>query len=408
MCWLCHGEGPDESGKPLRRDCSCRGGSGFAHLPCIVEYAKQKTEHRLWKICPNCKQRYQNELAVDLAHEFVSFVEEKSPGDQRMYIRALSRKLHALMNDEDILNGEIPADGQLPKKAEEAKEVANKILSLIGQLRAEDPSLPQAIQINEARAHNSLGIIVSMIQAEEDTKAAMRHYEKSRDVFDEMGDAKGVSVVECNIAMLTTTSERGNKLNLEERLEKSRAMYEHYVKNRGQDDSYTIRNGVYLAKALIHTNRIIEADRLLTKLTAASKRVHGPDHDLTKRADLSLQGCKERWVKIKYQSELEYLALRYEEDGKKYVLQGPVSEPRNIDAEETFIVPTKNITYYNGTPVVCQGMDDHLSHLNGKIGDVRGWKKHTGRYKIHFEDGDLQPCYVEPNKIRILFELPDE
>ena len=44
VCWLCLEDGRDESGQPLRRDCSCRGGSGWAHLPCIVEYAKQKNE----------------------------------------------------------------------------------------------------------------------------------------------------------------------------------------------------------------------------------------------------------------------------------------------------------------------------------------------------------------------------
>jgi len=44
-CWICHDEGTDELGEPLRRDCSCRGlDSGFVHLSCLVEYAKQKTK----------------------------------------------------------------------------------------------------------------------------------------------------------------------------------------------------------------------------------------------------------------------------------------------------------------------------------------------------------------------------
>ena len=43
VCWLCL-DAEHESGQPLRRDCSCRGGSGLAHLPCIVDYAKQKNE----------------------------------------------------------------------------------------------------------------------------------------------------------------------------------------------------------------------------------------------------------------------------------------------------------------------------------------------------------------------------
>jgi hypothetical protein len=44
-CYICLDEGPDEAGKPLVRDCSCRGDTaGFAHLSCIIEYADQKSK----------------------------------------------------------------------------------------------------------------------------------------------------------------------------------------------------------------------------------------------------------------------------------------------------------------------------------------------------------------------------
>ena len=43
-CWICLCDGPDDNGQIPRRDCSCRGtDSGYAHLSCLVEYAKQKT-----------------------------------------------------------------------------------------------------------------------------------------------------------------------------------------------------------------------------------------------------------------------------------------------------------------------------------------------------------------------------
>ena len=41
-CWLCLEEGPDESGAPLVRNCSCRGLSGFAHLSCLQKYAESE------------------------------------------------------------------------------------------------------------------------------------------------------------------------------------------------------------------------------------------------------------------------------------------------------------------------------------------------------------------------------
>jgi hypothetical protein len=44
MCFICLGEGDDDEGGPLVRDCSCRGDSaGFAHLSCIIQYAEQKS-----------------------------------------------------------------------------------------------------------------------------------------------------------------------------------------------------------------------------------------------------------------------------------------------------------------------------------------------------------------------------
>jgi hypothetical protein len=42
-CYFCLEEGPDDEGKSLVRDCSCRGDSaGFAHLSCLTKYAEQK------------------------------------------------------------------------------------------------------------------------------------------------------------------------------------------------------------------------------------------------------------------------------------------------------------------------------------------------------------------------------
>ena len=91
-CCICFGEGPDESGKPLVRDCSCRSESpGFAHVSYLVEYAKQKTKQwdgrdvkksvEPWTMCPSCRQAYQYELVVDLATEFGTFVEKEYPED---------------------------------------------------------------------------------------------------------------------------------------------------------------------------------------------------------------------------------------------------------------------------------------------------------------------------------------
>ena len=73
VCYLCL-DAHHESREPLRRDCSCRGVSGWVHLSCLVGYAEnvtiqsrnralRSTEEQLfflrrkfekpWRDCPN-------------------------------------------------------------------------------------------------------------------------------------------------------------------------------------------------------------------------------------------------------------------------------------------------------------------------------------------------------------------
>jgi predicted lipoprotein with Yx(FWY)xxD motif len=48
FCWICHEDGTkkwpgDQPGfQELKRDCSCRGSSGYAHWACLVQYAANK------------------------------------------------------------------------------------------------------------------------------------------------------------------------------------------------------------------------------------------------------------------------------------------------------------------------------------------------------------------------------
>lgn len=74
QCGICF-ETALESDMPLRRCCSsCRGGSGWFHVECILNYAKQKPmqyymecAHHPLRECPTCRQPYGFDLARDLA-----------------------------------------------------------------------------------------------------------------------------------------------------------------------------------------------------------------------------------------------------------------------------------------------------------------------------------------------------
>ena len=161
MCWLCHEDGPDESGHPLRRDCSCRGGSGFAHLSCIVEYAKQKAEQwengecaeDPWRVCPNCDQPYQGELDLDLANEYVALVKEEHPDDGGKHIGALNFKRRALA---DLLLNHLQS-----QRKDEVSQISNSIISMIGQMKTENPLLllPKNISRIEKDTYSDLGHI---------------------------------------------------------------------------------------------------------------------------------------------------------------------------------------------------------------------------------------------------------
>jgi hypothetical protein len=86
VCWICLEGGVDDTGKPIVRDCACRGDdAGFAHMSCIIKYAKKRSERASidtyeflapWETCPTCLQSYQNDLAVHIADAFVSFAEK--------------------------------------------------------------------------------------------------------------------------------------------------------------------------------------------------------------------------------------------------------------------------------------------------------------------------------------------
>ena len=181
---------------------------------------------------------------------------------------------------------------------------------------------------------------------------------------------------------------------------------EQCYEESGEESTASIEAGLKLAIALRKAYYAIEAERLLTKLSSYHKQP--TSHKVTKEAESGLQHCKVWYVKIKSRDESEsFQALRYEEDGRKCVVQGPIVTPRNIQDEITFTVASEDIYLTLGTPVVCHGLK-FSTHLNGKIGDLRSWDEASGLFKVHFEDTDLEPCPVKQDFMRILFELPDE
>lgn len=94
-CWICLGEGDDEHGMPLMRDCACRGASGFSHPLCIAKYCRQKCDQidswdsqeflENWMDCHNCKMLHRGLLGLGLAEVHVLSLKNEMPNDVKVF-----------------------------------------------------------------------------------------------------------------------------------------------------------------------------------------------------------------------------------------------------------------------------------------------------------------------------------
>ena len=67
-CYICL-----EGGDGLVRECNCRGNTGFAHLECLIQYAKTLTPQNSfsfrWHSCRNCRSSFTGTTRLALARE---------------------------------------------------------------------------------------------------------------------------------------------------------------------------------------------------------------------------------------------------------------------------------------------------------------------------------------------------
>jgi hypothetical protein len=286
MCYLCHGTGADESGQPLRRDCACRGtDAGFVHLSCLIEYAAAKSkgwDGRLmnefikpWRTCPGCQQDYQNKLGIDIATEFVSFVQRQYADDTQRQVEAQYVKMCALQSMLERL-----------QHKKEFENIANVMLSLINRMKGDVSPLPERYSHLEANAYIIHGRIAFNEGTDEGAMRAVVHLEKSLQVFEVVGFARGIASAKANIAYAKSKYKGGN--NNEELMKASQELYELRFAELGEEHEDTIRAGKYYAGELQKANRREEARKLLTKLLATSKQVFGSGHNITKSVESML------------------------------------------------------------------------------------------------------------------------
>ena len=280
VCYLCLDGGVDETDQPLRRDCSCRGtDAGYVHLSCLTGYAETKSirAHGMnqfsdpWRVCPSCNQVYQNELAIDIATKFVSFVRGQYPDNTHRQVEALNVKLRAL----NSMFGRLQ-----PRQKREFGVTANVLLSLIGRIKTNVSPLPKRYSEFQADAHYAHGRIALEEGTEESARRAVVHFANQLEVKEAISDDQGIATAKSNIALAKSKYEGGN--NKEEVLRASQELYELRTAEYGEENEYTIRAGKIYAINLQDANHRVEARELLMKLQATSMQVLGPHHNITK------------------------------------------------------------------------------------------------------------------------------
>eukprot|EP00985_Skeletonema_marinoi_P000868 scaffold355_cov161-Skeletonema_marinoi.AAC.1 len=394
-CWLCLGEGPDASGMPLMRNCSCRGSSGFAHLSCIIRYAEIDGRNSYQSMrnigtafqvqeCPNCKQDFQNDLRYHLERARVSFVEREFSDDHMLYLRALIHRVR-------VLNAKNDAD-----KAE-GDQICFKMVSTIDEMKSDHSQSDWSGEFMkmEAVVLYVIGLFHMNVGSEESLQEALEYFGSAIYLFTLLGDEINIISAKKNIAKI-----------------EAKFSGEEICHDDGKDLEFSQRQrGQLLAHALYCSNQGVAAERLLTKLAAISRQVHGPTHNCTLSATSALRDVKDRRVFINSRRQW-FHALKYENDGLSCVVRGPVVESAgrssSISMQEehmllTLSLPISDVSPGPGTPVVCQGLSER-AHLNGKIGDTRGFNE--GKFEVHFEEAGLEPAILKHENRRIVFELP--
>ena len=427
-CYFCLGEEGDEEGNSLVRDCSCRGNSGFAHLPCLIEYSKQKCRAagdgdlpsfcEPWRKCNNCKQLFHNQLAIDLASACLSFAEatyghpDSSKWDKMKVTAALRLKISAIFdatndNHNETLQPVIPLINNLLSMVNRTKKDLNMSRWIHMPRHSEEYQYYKMMcGTYEAFAYTQLGRMLS-------GETKIIHYKKARAIYNLVGMKDDVQQMDTLISVLTAEKQAVNKqaaydsdaiTNSE--LEAIKKMYELTLRTRGMYSEVAIKIGLTYAEGLRGDNHSIGAERLVTKLATISRRVHGPDHKITIKAVELLDIFKLRGVIVLPDCK-QFQALRYENDGEICIVTGPITKPRQIEEERIYHIENNLLIPNLGCPVICHGLVS-ASHLNGELGEVRHLKQDEKRCAVYFAKKGMKSALVKPANLRIAFELPSK
>jgi len=316
-CWLCLEEGSNQGGKPLIRNCSCRGSSGFAHLSCIINYAEKMSRDAhergeypvvFFRTCPSCKQNYQDDVESMLVKAELEFVEREYKNNHLLYIDALKERIDTLDFDEQY--------------RPEGEVICAKMLSIIKEVDNDHSLQHYELTLSIAMAQQFMGEFHDQVGAysrsNEYLEKAKKHFKLAKDRYEVLeGEEINVMAMDRKIrTIVAKLSGTEPKLNMAEEILFWRKRYNESIMRYGENDIFTLDNGIELAETLHGADHTIEAERFLTTLVQKCRLVHGIDHNVTKDALSVREDIMLRKVYLSTGSGV-FQALRYESDGER-------------------------------------------------------------------------------------------
>lgn len=436
-CWICLEEGPDETGQPLRRECVCRGDSGFVHLSCFVNYASRKSaegwKKRMknlagcmdmkfnysfcipWETCPNCKQNFQGRLAFDTATAHYASTRNLRDDDYRSIVAKSSlceRTVHV--------------------DAQEGRKLAISLLQTLKKNKmswSKEPLMSFYIPLAEAAAYETIaagdmdraypGVLQQMGKKEKiisyDKSAlqdALKAYDRALELYKSIGMETGIGSVKTKvIALKQTFAGEIDDDNKQDALKISRVANKICVETHSRDDYETFRQLVGLAKALFDVHRLFELHELLKESLPRANRTLGPNNDIAIWMEELLQKVKQVSALALFARNAEssgypvvvpVVVLGYDSSNGKYItnIHPEFATPDRMMSTEP--VPMSSLELSPNTAVICQNLKA-ATHLNGKKAVVVEYDKKRGRYQVVFEEDDTKPCLVKKENVKIFF-----
>jgi len=424
-CWICLESGPDTSGIPLRRDCSCRGDSGWVHIDCLKKFArssftdnesrfKNKDGMRLnpWESCNNCKQDFINTTAIELGKDYLKFAKMKYPNDEVEHILAQVLRLESLTSKNR---------DRTKRQTSEAQVVANVIIQKSRQVRHEVDTSGRLVGYNAYRHERALtfeayacDILGCMIYEENgDLKRSLEYLNQALALTSQIDDTKE-NPTKCRIegmigmVMGDMSEQEGGHRGVpsESMIESLRLAHENDRREFGEVGESSLVSALQYMKALKLANHGIKAETMCHEMSSKIMRVHGKNHPSSSfiieskatfmfRAVSFLPKDKEELAKFRpldfndlQKCKRDYYKFITYCDNDNCIIKGPFPVRDSMQYEEMpdKVVPLKDVVFVLSTPVLMKGgRSSEMGEAIYAIGDIHEYDVHTQEYTVMLE-----------------------